>query len=406
MLFDPHRGFFIERIEGSKMCEHCNEDLREIKGFNKIYKELGNKLYEDLSGMKFGKLQPVKPVGRTKQSRVVWLCKCDCGKHLITDASTLKSGKGRSCGCLSAESRRENLEGKVFTRWTVIKDEGGDKVYCKCSCGTERWVDRGNLRGGISTSCGCYKKEQMHDMFGKDLTGQIFGRLTVLSENGRSRDGRILWKARCSCGNEITVLGYNLLKGHTKSCGCLKHEMLTRGQIKPMIGKTFGLLTVLKEMKEEKEKGKSVRYLCQCACGTKITVDGSMLRSGNTSSCGCLNSKGEMKISQILQENSMEFKKQKTYKDLRTTSKFGIPKFDFYIPDGNYLIEFDGKQHYEANNKGWNDLNNLKKTQERDMVKNEYCKRKSIPLIRIPYTQLKHLCLEDLLLETTKFRVV
>ena len=45
------------------------------------------------------------------------------------------------------------------------------------------------------------------------------------------------------------------------------------------------------------------------------------------------------------------------------------------------------------------------KVKERDEMKNEYCRSHRIPLIRIPYTQYEKLCLEDILLDTTKFRI-
>lgn len=60
-----------------------------------------------------------------------------------------------------------------------------------------------------------------------DLTGLPFGLLTVLRENGRSKDGKVLWLCKCRCGNEVTVQGYHLRNGHTKSCGCLSREKHT-----------------------------------------------------------------------------------------------------------------------------------------------------------------------------------
>lgn len=56
----------------------------------------------------------------------------------------------------------------------------------------------------------------------KDLTGQTFCRLTVLSKVGKDKNGHAIWSCRCSCGSFINVLGTNLLKGNTKSCGCLE----------------------------------------------------------------------------------------------------------------------------------------------------------------------------------------
>ena len=58
----------------------------------------------------------------------------------------------------------------------------------------------------------------------KDLTGQTFHELTVLGQAGRDKHGKILWKCKCSCGNECITLGRHLTNGHCKSCGCLKNK--------------------------------------------------------------------------------------------------------------------------------------------------------------------------------------
>jgi hypothetical protein len=61
-----------------------------------------------------------------------------------------------------------------------------------------------------------------------DLTGEKFGRLTVKSKakSARTKSGRSLvsWNCICVCGEQITVLGENLKKGRTKSCGCYAKE--------------------------------------------------------------------------------------------------------------------------------------------------------------------------------------
>lgn len=60
-----------------------------------------------------------------------------------------------------------------------------------------------------------------------DLTGQRFGRLVVLCENGRSKGGKVLWLCRCDCGNEVIVQCSNLKTGNTASCGCYHRECQT-----------------------------------------------------------------------------------------------------------------------------------------------------------------------------------
>jgi len=57
-----------------------------------------------------------------------------------------------------------------------------------------------------------------------NLTGRRFGRLKVLKQTEKDRRGNFPWLCLCDCGNQVTVLGYDLKRGRTKSCGCLRKE--------------------------------------------------------------------------------------------------------------------------------------------------------------------------------------
>jgi hypothetical protein len=62
----------------------------------------------------------------------------------------------------------------------------------------------------------------------QDLTGKLFGRLTVEKFSHRKifyRQTVLYWRCSCKCGNSITVTGSALRKGHTKSCGCYNQEV-------------------------------------------------------------------------------------------------------------------------------------------------------------------------------------
>lgn len=54
-----------------------------------------------------------------------------------------------------------------------------------------------------------------------DLTGEIFGNLTVLSMAERNKGDKIKWHCRCSCGKELDILGSTLRNGKN-SCGCMR----------------------------------------------------------------------------------------------------------------------------------------------------------------------------------------
>lgn len=160
--------------------------------------------------------------------------------------------------------------------------------------------------------------------------------------------------------------------------------------------KTFGKLTVIDVGPLDSHK--CYTWLCQCDCGNLKYIRGSSLKNGNTKSCGLCShdSFGIIKIKDILKENNIDFIQEKTFEDFYYEPSKKLVKFDLYV-NNQYIIEFDGKQHFTYDSSGWNNKENFVKTRERDQLRNEYCKRNNIPLIRIPYTIINQLTLEDLI---------
>lgn len=66
----------------------------------------------------------------------------------------------------------------------------------------------------------------------KDLTGQVFGRYTVIRRHGSDSLGKATWLCLCSCGTEHVVRGYALTRGSAKSCGCLVKETSSQNSTK------------------------------------------------------------------------------------------------------------------------------------------------------------------------------
>lgn len=220
-----------------------------------------------------------------------------------------------------------------------------------------------------------------------DLTNQKFGRLTVLyrdKEAEKKRKGRhAMWKCQCECGNFVSVVGKDLRYGKTASCGCLQKERTSKSNQSNLLGKKFGKLIVLEQLPS---KNSRTYWLCQCECGNTCSVCARELSNGDAQSCGCLNSKGEFLIKQLLKELKINFIKEYIFSD------FPSARFDFALLNENNeiycLIEYDGKQHFEetSNTGGWNNIERyLNITHPKDILKNNYCKEKNIPLLRIPY---------------------
>lgn len=98
-------------------------------------------------------------------------------------------------------------------------------------------------------------------------------------------------------------------------------------------------------------------------------------------------SRGEIKIEEILEEAGLNFQEEYSFPDLVSTNGRTL-RFDFAVFDDNdeldFLIEFQGIQHYEAKSK-FGGLSGLRKQQFNDMQKREYCRKHNITLIAIPY---------------------
>lgn len=66
----------------------------------------------------------------------------------------------------------------------------------------------------------------------KDLSGDVFGRLTAVSPTKERRSESVVWSCSCICGRKVKVSSSSLLRGDTKSCGCIRRELLSSGRIR------------------------------------------------------------------------------------------------------------------------------------------------------------------------------
>lgn len=115
---------------------------------------------------------------------------------------------------------RENIVNKKFHKLLVIGQfMKNNKEYCncKCNCGKSTVVEYWNLVTGHTSSCGCLSKNKEYD----NIIGKRFGKLIVKKFLSKDKTGHNHYLCKCDCGNEVEVLGVNLLYDQTKSCGCL-----------------------------------------------------------------------------------------------------------------------------------------------------------------------------------------
>lgn len=94
-------------------------------------------------------------------------------------------------------------------------------------------------------------------------------------------------------------------------------------------------------------------------------------------------SSGERKIAQFLQSQLIEFSREWYFKGLYNYAKSNLLYFDFYIPEFNLCIEYDGQQHYRKDKTESEKFN--------DFLKNAYCKKNGINFLRIKYTDFDNI---------------
>lgn len=241
----------------------------------------------------------------------------------------------------------------------------------------------------------------------KDETGNTYGYLTVIERAPNNKEGRAMWKCKCICGNEVIVLGKHLRSGNTKSCGCYQKQRAIESNLKrggDLTGKKFGKLTVLEEdgFVVDSNGKRRRKWKCLCDCGNVCSIMGVYLSSGETKSCGCINSLGNIKISKILTAKNIPFKAEYSFPDL-LSDKGKRLRFDFGILDDNKnllcLIEYQGEIHYTARSHGWNNPEALIERQKRDDIKYFYCRDKGIKLKYITYLENIEERLEEILNE-------
>lgn len=256
----------------------------------------------------------------------------------------------------------------------VDKNTGEQWNIYRCICGNERAYKEGQ-QPKFCNGTNCWGQ----------YVGQKFGRLTVI-ETSKNFKRRYV-KVRCDCGTEKMVQIYDLLHEKTKSCGCLRKQLLKERyaeEAQNHVGERYGHLTILEPIL----KNKQYYYKCKCDCGAETVVSHTHLFNGHTSSCGCLVSKANEHFDKILSSFNLNFKREYTFLDLRSDNG-ALLRFDFAlfneIDELVGLVELNGSQHYQTVGTGYFTKEKLAQIKKYDALKINYCATNNIPLLIIPY---------------------
>ena len=188
----------------------------------------------DLTGHKYDKLTVIKQAGFNSAGNSLWLCRCDCGNEVIKSNNYLhrKNKFIKSCN-----SCNDDLVGKVFHSLTVVKyayNKNNKKYWeCLCECGGTVCTPTNSLTSGKRQHCDSF----VHKI--KDISGQRFGKLFVESFS-HVGNGGAYFNCVCDCGTRKVVHGSSLTAGRINSCGCSQHT--------DWVGKKFGMLLAIEDL--------------------------------------------------------------------------------------------------------------------------------------------------------------
>ncbi|MDQ3747962.1 MAG: HNH endonuclease [Acidobacteriota bacterium] len=202
-----------------------------------------------------------------------------CGETYVVLRSYSKHRKYCSLKC-SPHLQIFISKGEKFNLLTAIKKtkQMGEITFWlfRCDCGNEKEINYHSVRYGAIKSCGCLRFAKADN-----IAGQKFGKLTAIKRVA-NRGKKTFWLFRCDCGNEKELNKTVVVRGDSKSCGCLKVAKTSY-----LIGQKFGSLTAIKHIGQRKPR-RTLYWLFRCDCGNKKEISISQVKSSANPNCGCL----------------------------------------------------------------------------------------------------------------------
>uniref|UniRef100_A0A6M3ILR1 Treble clef zinc finger domain-containing protein n=1 Tax=viral metagenome TaxID=1070528 RepID=A0A6M3ILR1_9ZZZZ len=381
------------------------------------------KINDEFVNRRFGRLIVVKLYDFKQyksNNKHRWYCECECGNTTIVSGENLKSGTTQSCGCLRLEKcggqqplKKQDSFGyqypyliKFWSSKNVkspfdYKPSSNKKVWWTCEL-KHKWFAMINnvIRGKWCPYCKNKKllvgfnslqdrypniAEIWHPVKNNITPNQIFPHINK----------RVWWLDRC--GHEY-IMSISNKTDNNYCCPYCSGKRVLEG--------FNDLQTTHPELVEEwdweknkikpteisKGTNKRVWWKCkECQHEWKTSICN---RAGSKQS-GCLKcnqSKGEKVINNFLNNLSIDFTPEKPFKTCK--DKCCLP-FDFWLPNFNLLIEYQGEQHYKPVRFGGiskkKAFQNLKKNQHHDQIKKDWSEQNNINLLIISYWDKKNI---------------
>lgn len=337
-----------------------------------------------------------------KNNNTKLLVECPNKHQYLVTFNKFKSG--RRCPVCNMEKKKKQLslnydQVKTYIEsfnYKLISKEyknAHEKLEIKCDKGHIIKMNFNNFKSGKRcVICDRLSKSLSHDEIYQKIKEEGH---ELLSEYKNSQQKL---KIKCPKGH-IYEQSYNYFRNNVRCPICAKEKVNKRkekryNEVKDIIEKQNYKL-ISKEYKNNKEK-----ILIMCPNKHIYSTKFDNFQQGNRCPI-CSSSKGEKQIINILNQLKILYKRQYKFNDCKFKYKLS---FDFYLPNYNCCIEYDGIQHYEIVKYfgGYDDFITRK---IKDTIKDIYCKDNDIKLIRIPYWEkdnIKNILIKELNLKNYK----
>ena len=352
-------------------CPCCKERKRIKKKHRHIEYKTPEKVLSLIETKFNGKIILLEKITKIKQ-RVKFKC-LDCGRIYEREVQTLLNKGCPFCNNIYKKRYYDKL--RKYNLEILEEYKGVDvKILHKCLlCGNVFSMIPSNLpriKERACPNCRGWTLEKYNEEVHK-----IFPNLTAY---GEFKNIYSPVHIKCStCGTSfIKQEARSVLRG----IGCLRcswnRKRLTHEQFIDRLSLINPDITPLEKYIKGEDK---ITFKCN-RCGKTFRSRPRAILEGE--GCPwCTKSKKEKIIQKFLEDNQVFFLAQHSFSDCKNKK---LLKFDFYLPNLNLCIEYDGKQHYFPVDY-FGGIRALKEIQKRDQIKNEYCREHHIDLLRIKY---------------------
>lgn len=341
----------------------------------------------------------ITPIEEYKTAIINIMHKCNvCGNEWSSRPANILTGYGcpKCAKKRIGDSLRETHDGyieklkQLNCDIIVIERYSGrkTKILHKCNVCNNEWKTTPNT---ILNGCGCpicsekiraFNRTKTQRYYIKEVS-EINSMIEVVGEYISAKK-QTLHKCK-KCGNEWEALSSNILKGHgCPSCSAKEIGDKLRKSHEQYTNDLYNINPNIEVIEEYKGADTPILHKCKICHNNWIVRPENLLQKRSCPNC-TVKSKGEDAIQNYLKENNIVHFEQQKFSGLKGVYG-GLLSYDFYLPDYNLLIEYQGEQHFRSIEYFGGEKAFIKQ-QEHDKRKRNYAKLHKINLLEIRYDE-------------------